>query len=70
MDENRKSFDIKPKYHAFGRCLSPASKRELRLKYKETEPFSFPEDIISGENVFRGIEHLKWVAIVTFKCTS
>lgn len=59
MDENRKSFNIEPKYHAFGRCLSPASKRELRLKYKETEPFNFPEDIRSGENVFRGIEQLK-----------
>lgn len=59
MDENRKSFNIKPKYHAFGRCLSPTSKRELRLKYKETEPFDFPEEIRTGENLFHGIEQLK-----------
>lgn len=59
MDEDKKSLKIKPKYHAFGRCLSPTSKRELRVKFTEPEPFKFPEDVRSGENLFKGIDHLK-----------
>lgn len=50
---------MKPRYHAFGRCLSPTSKRIQAIKFSEPEPFEFPEDIISGENLFRGIEQLK-----------
>lgn len=59
INENKKSYNIKPKYHAFGRCLSPTSKREMRAKCNKPEAFDFPEDIQSGENVFRGIEQLK-----------
>lgn len=58
MEENKKSQQIKPKLHAFGRCLSPASKREI-TKFEEPEPFTFPDDIQSGENLFKGIDHLK-----------
>ena len=59
MNEDRKLCNIKPRYHAFGRCLSPSSKRELRAKCEKPEPLNFPEDIRSGEYLFRGIEQLK-----------
>lgn len=59
MKEKKKLFKIKPRYHAFGRCLSPASKREMKDRYKKPEPLDFPDDIRSGENLFHGIDHLK-----------
>lgn len=55
--ENAKK--ITPKYHAFGRCLSPKSKQVQIEKYTEPERFNFPEDIRSGENLFKNIDHLK-----------
>ncbi|XP_055296833.1 uncharacterized protein LOC129565707 [Sitodiplosis mosellana] len=56
-EENAKK--ISPKYHAFGRSLSPKSRQVQIEKFKEPEPFTFPDDIRSGENLFKGIDHLK-----------
>lgn len=50
---------VTPKSHAFGRSLSPRSKQYQKDKFTEPEPFMFPEDIRSGENLFKGIDHLK-----------
>lgn len=59
MKQNKKALKLKPKYHAFGTSLSPGSKRVHAVKFSEPEPFEFPEDIQSGENLFRGIDQLK-----------
>lgn len=59
MKQDRKVEVLKPNYHAFGRSLSPTSKRVQTIKCSEPEPFEFPEDIQSGENLFRGIDHLQ-----------
>lgn len=59
MEEDKKVKTISPKYHAFGRSLSPKSKQLQTEKYTQPELFQFPEDIRSGENLFKGIDHLK-----------
>lgn len=59
MKENKKATKTIPKYHAFGRNLSPTSRRVQIEKFTEPERFEFPEDIRSGENLFKGIDHLK-----------
>lgn len=59
MKQNKKATKVKPKYHAFGRSLSPASKIVQKIKFDEPERFDFPEDILSGEYLFKGIENLK-----------
>ncbi|XP_031634169.1 uncharacterized protein LOC116347630 [Contarinia nasturtii] len=59
MKQDKKSTKVSPKYHAFGRSLSPASKQIQKIKFTEPEPFNFPEDIRSGENLFHGIDQLK-----------
>lgn len=59
MKENKKSIKRSPKYHAFGRSLSPKSQQVQTDNFTEPERFVFPEDIRSGENLFKGIDHLK-----------
>lgn len=59
MAEDEKISKIGGKYHAFGRCLSPASKQYQADKIAKPEPFDFPLDIRSCKMLFHGIEHLR-----------
>lgn len=59
MAEDEKNAKIGGKYHAFGRCLSPASKQYQADKITKSDPFDFPSDIRSGKMLFHGIEHLR-----------
>lgn len=57
--EDKKQAKITPRYHAFGRSLSPESKRLKIIEFTASNPFMFPDDIRSGKNLFYGIDSLK-----------
>lgn len=59
--ENKKQSKAPIKRHAFGRMLSPKSRRIQSLEVSAQEPFEFPENIRSGKYLFKGIDHLRCI---------